>query len=197
MIPDSLFSGVLMSEEFLIGGIETRILHLRGQKVMLDHDLAELYGVPTSALNQAVKRNLDRFPADFMFQLTSEEGQILKSQLVISRLPPVTTFQDESNWGGRRRSQSYAFTEHGVAMLSSVLRSERAIQVNIAIIRAFTRLRRFLATHQDLAQKLEELEAKYDDQFREVFEAIWALMDAKEEDDKPKRTMGFVKADAT
>ncbi len=163
---------------------------------MLDTDLAELYGVPTSALNQAVKRNLERFPVDFMFQLSPEEVESLKSQIVISKIPRVT-ITDKSGRGGRRRSQPSAFTEHGVAMLSSVLKSERAIQVNIAIIRAFTRLRQFLATHQDLARKLEELEAKYDDQFREVFEAIWALMEEKEEDEKPKRTMGFVKEAAT
>jgi hypothetical protein len=121
------------------GGIETRILHLRGQKVLLDKDLAELYGVTTKAFNQAVKRNISRFPEDFMFQLTSEESQILRSQVVTSRLTSVTTSLDV-DWGGRR-SPPYAFTEHGVAMLSSVLSSERAIQVNIAIIRAFTRLR--------------------------------------------------------
>lgn len=177
-----------MPEPVFAGGIETRILILRGQRVLLDSDLAELYGVTTSSLNQAVKRNFARFPPDFMFQLTSEESQILKSQFVISKIPSVTDNQ-ESHWGGRRRSQSYAFTEHGVAMLSSVLKSERAIQVNIAIIRAFARLREFLATHQDLARKLEELEAKYDDQFREVFEAIWALMEVREE--KQGRTMGF------
>lgn len=170
--------------------IETRIIQLRGHKVLLDQDLAELYGVTTKAFNQAVKRNIDRFPLDFMFQVTSEEAQILRSQFVTSRLSSATIHKNEV-WGGRR-SRPYAFTEHGVAMLSSVLKSERAIQVNIAIIRAFTRLRQFLATHQDLAKKLEELEAKYDDQFREVFEAIWALMETKEEE-KPKRTMGFVK----
>lgn len=171
-------------------GIETRILHLRGQKVLLDKDLAELYGVTTSALNQAVKRNISRFPEDFMFHLTPEEEKSLKSQIVISKIPDVTDHQIELR-GGRHRSPPYAFTEHGVAMLSSVLKSERAIQVNIAIIRAFTRLREFLATHQDLARKLEELEEKYDDQFREVFEAIWALMEVKEE--KEGRRMGFLR----
>ena len=122
-----------------------------------------------------------------MFQLTSEENQNLRSQIVTSRLNTVTTSQD-IDWGGRR-SPPFAFTEHGVAMLSSVLSSERAIQVNIAIIRAFSRLREFLATHQDLAKKLEVLEARYDDQFREVFEAIWALMEVKEE--RQGRRMGF------
>jgi hypothetical protein len=169
-----------MSEIVHTTGIETRILFLRGQRVLLDSDLAELYGVKTRILNQAIKRNLGRFPPDFMFQLTPEEAQNLRSQIVIS-----------SFGHGGRRFQPLAFTEHGVAMLSSVLKSEQAIQVNIAIIRAFARLRQFLATHQDLAKKLEELEDKYDDQFREVFEAIWALMDVREE--KQGRTMGFVK----
>ena len=167
-------------------GIETRILHLRGQKVLLDADLAELYGVTTKALNQAVKRNISRFPEDFMFQLAPEEAEVLRSQIVTSKILDVT--EDKDGRGGRRNPPS-AFTEHGVAMLSSVLSSERAIQVNIAIIRAFAKLREFLATHQELAKKLEELEAKYDDQFREVFEAIWALMEVKEE--KQGRRMGF------
>jgi hypothetical protein len=171
--------------------IETRIIQLRGQKVLLDQDLAELYGVTTKALNQAVKRNIGRFPPDFMFQLSPEEAQNLRSQFVTASLSSPTN-SNHGAWGGRR-SRPYAFTEHGVAMLSSVLNSERAIQVNIAIIRAFTRLRQFLATHQELAQKLEELESKYDDQFREVFEAIWALMEEKAEEDRPQRTMGFVK----
>jgi phage regulator Rha-like protein len=172
--------------------IETRIIQLRGHKVLLDQDLAELYGVTTKTFNQAVKRNIGRFPPDFMFLLSPEEADFLRSQIVTSKMLSVT-YQQEDGRGGRR-TQPFAFTEHGVAMLSSVLKSERAIQVNIAIIRAFTRLRQFLATHQDLAQKLEELEAKYDDQFREVFEAIYALMDVKEEE-KPKRLMGFVKED--
>jgi phage regulator Rha-like protein len=124
-----------------------------------------------------------------MFQLESEEGQFLRSQIVTSKILDVTENQEDGRGG--RRSQPYAFTEHGAAMLSSVLNSERAIQVNIAIIRAFARLREFLATHQDLANKLAELEEKYDDQFREVFEAIWALMEIKEE--KKERKMGFVK----
>jgi hypothetical protein len=189
MFPRIQIQETPMSESIFAGGIETRILFLRGQRVLLDSDLAELYGVTTKSLNQAVKRNLGRFPPDFMFQLESDEGQILRSQIVTSKMLSVTVSQDE-HWGGRR-SQPYAFTEHGVAMLSSVLNSERAIQVNIGIIRAFARLREFLTTHQDLAKKLTELEEKYDDQFREVFEAIWALMDVREE--KKERTMGFVK----
>jgi hypothetical protein len=145
-----------------------RILHsiqvFRGERVLLDADLAILYGVETRVLVQAVKRNLERFPGDFMFQLTGSEWGNLKSQSVIS-----------SAWGGRR-SVPYAFTELGVAMLSSVLNSERAIQVNISIMRAFTLLRSMLASHADLARKLENLEHKYDGQFRVVFEAIRDLM---------------------
>jgi len=145
-----------------------RILHaihvFRGERVLLDADLGDLYGVETRVLIQAVKRNLDRFPGDFMFQLTEKEWADLKSQTVIS-----------SAWGGRR-SAPYAFTELGVAMLSSVLNSERAIQANILIMRAFTQLRTMLASHADLARKLEGLERKYDGQFQVVFEAIRELM---------------------
>jgi hypothetical protein len=136
--------------------IERSILLIRGQKVMLSTDLAELYQVEPRVLVQAVKRNIARFPEDFMFQLTEEEFYNLKSQFVIS------------SWGGLRRAKPYAFTEQGVAMLSSVLNSERAIKVNIEIMRAFVRLRRLLASHADLARKLEALEKKYDTQFNPV-----------------------------
>ncbi len=144
---------------------ERRIFLLRNLRVMFDYDLAELYGVQTGALNRAVKRNAERFPDDFMFQLTAEEHEALKCQLGIS-----------SDWGGRRRSLPNAFTEQGVAMLSSVLRSSRAVQVNIAVMRAFVRLREMLLTNRDLARRLSELEAKYDSQFKVVFEAIRQLM---------------------
>jgi hypothetical protein len=127
--------------------IERKIYLIRGCKVMLDSDLAELYEVPTKALNQAVRRNLDRFPPDFMFQLNNEELENLRSQSVTS----------SSSHGGRRNAP-YAFTEHGVAMLSSVLASKRAVALNILIIRAFVRLREYLATHKELAQKLEDIE---------------------------------------
>lgn len=143
--------------------IASAILLLRGEKVMLDRDLAELYGVEVKVLNQAVKRNIERFPADFMFQLTPEETQILRSQFVTS------------SWGGARKAP-YAFTEHGVAMLSAVLRSPRAIQVSIQIVRTFVQLRRILATHQDLARKMVALEKRYDAQFKVVFDAIRELM---------------------
>jgi len=144
--------------------IERRIFLLRGQKVMLSADLARLYNVEPRALVQAVKRNLDRFPADFMFQLNDKEFRSLKSQIVTS------------SWGGLRRAAPYVFTEQGVAMLSSVLHSKRAIQVNIEIIRAFVRLRQMLASHAHLARKLDALERKYDTQFRVVFDAIRELM---------------------
>jgi hypothetical protein len=156
--------------------IERRILLIRGQKVMLSVDLAELYEVEHRALMQAVKRNLDRFPEDFMFQLTHQEFENLKSHFVTSR------------WGGIRKLP-HAFTEQGVAMLSSVLHSTRAVQVNIEIMRAFVRLREIMGTHKDLARKLEELEKKYDKQFAVVFEAIKQLMTPPEP--PPKRRIGF------
>jgi phage regulator Rha-like protein len=135
--------------------IERRIYLIRNQKVMLDVDLADLYQVPTKRLNEAVKRNQDRFPEDFMFQLTKEEAESLRSQFVISNLrSQIAT----SSYGGRRYLP-YAFTEHGVAMLSSVLNSARAVQMNILIIRAFIKLRDLLATHKDLAARMEKLEA--------------------------------------
>ncbi len=129
--------------------IERRIFLIRGHKVMLDSDLAELYGVETRTLIQAVKRNIRRFPSDFMFQLTATEDKSLRSQFVISK-----------KGRGGRRYIPYAFTEQGVAMLSSVLNSARAIQVNIAIMRAFVKLRELMATHKELAKRIEELEKK-------------------------------------
>lgn len=155
--------------------IEKSILLIRGQKVMLDKDLAELYGVETFNLNKAVKRNLERFPKDFMFQLTPKEFANLKFHFGISR------------WGGTRKLP-YAFTELGVAMLSSVLNSKRAIMVNIQIMRTFASLREILATHKDLARKLADMERKYDEQFRIVFEAIRQLLEPAE---KPHMPMGF------
>jgi hypothetical protein len=157
--------------------IERSILLIRGQKVMLDADLSQLYGVETKVLVQAVKRNRGRFPADFMFLLSPKEVAILRSQIVTS-----------SGWGGRRY-RPHAFTEQGVAMLSSVLRSERAVHANIAIMRAFVRLRRILASHEDLARKLEELERRYDARFRVVFDAIRELMAPERREEKPR--IGF------
>lgn len=160
--------------------IENRILLLRGQKVMLDSDLAELYGVETKALIQAVKRNIRRFPLDFSFQLNNQEVAVLRSQFVTL---------DGQGRGKYRKYVPYAFTEQGVAMLSSVLKSERAIQVNVGIVRAFVRLREMLATHKALARKLEQLEKKYDAQFRVVFDAIRKLMEPPPL--PPKRRIGF------
>ncbi|OLB06250.1 MAG: DNA-binding protein [Candidatus Rokuibacteriota bacterium] len=157
--------------------IERAILLVGGQKVMLDADLAALYRVPTKVLVQAVKRNLARFPNDFMFRLTVEEAVRLRSQIVTSNV----------GRGGRRYSP-YAFTEHGVAMLSSVLRSSRAIQANIAIMRAFVRQRGLLASNEALARKLDALEKKYDAQFKVVFDAIRQLMSPQA---AGQRTIGF------
>jgi hypothetical protein len=160
----SLAAIIPMPKETLALQAEQRILILRDQKVMIDFHLAELYGVETRALKQAVRRNPERFPEDFMFELSEEEVSILRSQTVIP-----------SSHGGSRHG-NLAFTEQGVAMLSSVLRSTRALEVNIAIMRAFVRLRQMLATHKELAAKLEEMEQKYDGQFRLVFDAIRQLM---------------------
>ena len=158
--------------------IERLVLLIRGHKVMLDSDLAELYGVTTKRLNEQVRRNLSRFPEDFMFQLTELETQLLRSQIATSK-----------EGRGGRRYLPYAFTEQGVAMLSSVLNSERAIKVNIEIMRAFVRLRRILASNADLARKLDALEKKYDAQFRVVFDAIRELMKPPE---SKKRPIGFL-----
>lgn len=159
--------------------IERVILLVRGRKVMLDADLAALYGVETRTLVQAVKRNIVRFPDDFMFQLTRDEHMLLRSQNVIAK----------PEGRGGRRTPPYAFTEQGVAMLSSVLRSKRAVQVNIQIMRTFVKLRRMLATHEDLSRKLATLERKYDRKFRVVFDAIRELMTQPEP--KPERQIGF------
>ena len=155
---------------------------VRGQRVMLSTHLAELYGVEARVLIQAVKRNIDRFPGDFMFQLTADEFNRLKSHLVTS------------SWGGLRRATPYAFTEQGVAMLSSVLRSERAVQVNIAIMRVFVRLREMLATNKDLTWKLDALERKYDTQFKVIFDAIRELTQPPA---RPRRRIGFKVAGAS
>ncbi len=159
--------------------IERSILLIRQQKVLLDTDLADLYNVDVKVLIQAVKRNLDRFPVDFMFQLTKQETGSLRSQIVTFKTP---------GRGQHRKYLPYVFTEQGVAMLSSVLRSPRAISVNVEIMRAFVRLRQILSTHTDLARKLAELEQKYDKNFRVVFEAIRQLMTPPEE---PHRPIGF------
>jgi hypothetical protein len=158
------------------GNIESRIFMIRSHKVMLSPDLAELYGVETKVLVQAVKRHIERFPDDFMFQLTYQEFSNLKSQIVTS------------SWGGIRRALPYAFTEQGVAMLSGILNSPRAIRVNIEIMRAFVRLRQMLATNKDLARKVAELEKKYDAQFKIVFDALRELIKPPA---RPRRKIGF------
>jgi len=157
--------------------IEQHIYLIRAQKMMMDEDLAQLYQVETKVLVQAVKRNIRRFPEDFMFQLTAEEHSALRSQFVTS-----------SGRTGRRYAP-YAFTEQGVAMLSSVLHSDRAVLVNIEIMRTFVRLRAILASHKDLAQKLMSLERKYDQQFKVVFDAIREIMNPKELPNR--RQIGF------
>ena len=166
--------------------IEQRIYLIRNQKVMLDRDLAELYGVSTRVLNQAVKRNIDRFPEDFMFQLTLDEADVWWKHVLAgrSRSQFVTLKRGENI-----KYQPYAFTEHGILMLSSVLRSERAVAVNIAIMRTFVKLREMLASQKDLVRRLDELEKKYDKHFQVVFDAIRQLMTPPE---KPKRQIGFV-----
>jgi hypothetical protein len=159
--------------------IEKRILLIRGHKVILDTDLAVLYQVSTSALNHPIRRNLDRFPEDFMFPLNKAELENWRSQIVISN--PAARM-------GLRRSP-YAFTEQGVAMLSSVLKSKRAIAVNIAIMRTFVRLRQILATHKELAERLTAIEKNYDQRFKVVFDILRQLMEPPPE--QPKRPIGF------
>jgi hypothetical protein len=158
--------------------IERAILSIRGEKVMLDSDLAEIYGVPTKVLNQAVKRNLDRFPEDFMFQLSA--GEVFK----LNRSQIVTGSQKHRD----PRFPPYAFTEHGALMLANVLNSERAAQTSVQVVRAFVRLRQMLASNAELARKLEALERKYDRQFKVVFDAIRRLMSPAETN---RREIGF------
>ncbi len=162
--------------------IEKKIYLIRNQKVMIDQDLAELYNVSTGRLNEQVKRNLDRFPKDFMFQLSKAEYNTIRSQIAILN----------TGRGGHRKYLPYAFTEQGVAMLSSVLKSKRAVQVNIQIMRAFVKLREILSTHKELAQKLKKLELKidsHDQRIQTIFEVINQLLTPPE---KPKRKIGFI-----
>jgi hypothetical protein len=158
--------------------VENRILSIRGHRVILDADLAELYGVTTGALNQAVKRNAGRFPGDFMFQLSQEEADSLRSQIVILK----------NGRGLHRKYLPYAFTEHGAIMAASVLNSPRAIEASVYVVRAFVKMREVLATHKELVRRLDEMEGKVDRQFKVVFDAIRALM---EPPPKPKRRIGY------
>src|SRR3989338_7599102 len=160
--------------------IQQKICIIRGHKVMLDFDLALLYGVETKVLTQSVKRNIERFPEDFMFQLDGHEFECLRSQFVTSK-----------KGRGGRRYLPYVCTEQGVAMSSSVLNSKRAIQVNIAIMRTFTKLREIMATHKELRQKIEAIEKKYDGQFQVVFTAIKELFGKFNEPEKSKGKIGF------
>ena len=177
---------------------------VRGEKVLLDSDLANLYGVEARALNQSVARNRTRFPSDFMFQLTAEEWAVMRSQTVTSSgakpspttasTPPGTGLTSQtvmSNARGGRRTLPYAFTEQGVAMLSSVLRSQRAVEVNIAIMRTFVQLRRLMDSNRDLARRIEAMETRYDEQFSQVFDAIKQLI-ADDKTRKAKPPIGFL-----
>jgi len=160
--------------------IEQKILLIGGRKVMLDSDLAALYGVTIKRLNEQVRRNLKRFPQDFMYQLSAEEYESLRSHFATLKV----------GRGTHRKYLPYVFTEQGIAMLSSVLNSDRAIEVNIQIMRTFVKLREMMSSHKDLARKLSELEKKYDGQFQIVFEAIRQLIEVEE---SPKRKIGFIK----
>ncbi len=183
--------------------VENLIYLLRGQKAMLDSDLAALYGVPTKVLNQAVRRNLDRFPEDFMFQLSVEElQQMMRSQIVttsdqkLKNRPKSSVIQPgmwsqivtTSNKRRRRTHSPYVFTEQGIAMLSSVLRSPRAVQVNIEIMRAFVKIRQWLASNADLSSRLDQMEKKFDHRFKIVFDAIREM---NKPDIAPRREIGF------
>lgn len=161
----------------LIKNIQSKIYEIRNQKVMLDFDLAQLYEVETRVLNQAVKRNIDRFPDDFMFQLTKQEFDFLISQIVISK----------TETRGGTQKMPYAFTEQGVSMLSSVLKSKKAVQVNISIMRVFVAVKQMILSNSELSKKLEELETKYNKQFSDVYEALNYLMDIKKVEEKTKK----------
>lgn len=168
-----------MEERFLIPSerIIARIFLIRGKKIIFDRDLARLYGVTTKALNQAVKRNLKRFPEDFMFQLSKGEFKFWKSQIVTSK-------RDKKGL----RKPPFAFTEYGVAMLSGILTSERAITVNIQIVRTFIKIREILASNRNLKLKIEEMERRYDKNFRVIFDTLRKMV---QEEEKPRKMMGF------
>jgi hypothetical protein len=188
LLTNATTAGLLVPEK-----LATLVHYLRREKVILDSDLAELYGVDTGALNRAVKRNIERFPADFMFQLTAEEESALRCQTGILNAGAANLRSQiaTSKRGQHRKYLPYAFTEQGVAMLSSVLRSERAVEVNIAIMRTFVQLRRLMDSNALLAEKIEALEEKYadhDQQFQLVFEAIKQLIAAPA---PPAKELGF------
>ena len=186
-----------MKEVIPVVMIENKILLVRGERVMLDADLSELYGVTTKRLNEQVKRNSDRFPADFAFQLTAAEWANLKSQFATSSLRDTRMDGDLTNRSqiatgleshGGRRKLPWVFTEHGAIMAASVLNSKQAVAMSVYVVRTFIRLRQMLSTHKDLARKFADMEKKYDSQFKVVFDAIMQLM----KPDEPKKgKIGF------
>ena len=198
------FVSTLIKKHVAPEEISEKILRFRDKKVMLDSDLAVLYGVPTKRLNEAIRRNSDRFPADFMFQLSAAEAEFLRSQFATSKETEPLISQNaiskeaksltsqivisKTESRGGRRTLPYVFTEQGVAMLSSVLNSKRAIHVNIEIMRAFAKLREMILSHKDLQVKINEMEQKYDKNFSVVFEALRGLLNPPE---KPKKQIGF------
>jgi hypothetical protein len=173
--------------------IETKIYEIRGQKVMLDFDLAELYEVETKNLNLAVKRNINRFPKDFMFQLNKTEWEVLRLQIATSNSQRLQIETLETGRGKYTKYLPHAFTEQGLAMLSGILNSEKAIEVNIAIMRAFVFMRQYALTHKDLTEKLRELETKYDKQFKDVYDAINFLLqkDKQQTNQQSRKRIGF------
>jgi hypothetical protein len=173
--------------------IETKIYEIRGQKVMLDFDLAEMYEVQTKNLNLAVKRNINRFPKDFMFQLNKTEWEVLRLQIVTSNSQRLQIETLETGRGKYTKYLPHAFTEQGLAMLSGILNSEKAIEVNIAIMRAFVFMRQYALTHKDLTEKLRELETKYDKQFKDVYDAINFLLqkDKQQTNQQSRKRIGF------
>ena len=167
--------------------IQNKIYEIRGQKVMLDYDLAELYETETKRLKEAVRRNIDRFPVDFMFEVTREEYTFLRSQFASL----------EKGRGKYSKFSPFAFTEQGVAMLASVLNSSKAIQVNISIVRAFVYIRQYALTHKDLTEKLKELETRYNKKFKDVYEALNYLLqkDKQQTEQNKRKRIGFRKAE--
>jgi hypothetical protein len=177
---ENLLSMPVKRRATLASAVESRILLLRHQRVILDTDIADLYGVPVKVLNQQVKRNRERFPADFVFRLTSKEDEVLRSQFVTSK----------QGRGGRRYAP-YAFTEHGAIMAATVLNSERAVQMSVFVVRAFVRLREMLATNRKLAGKIDELENRLDTHDSTIQDLIDAIKELMKPEDPPRKSIGF------
>lgn len=185
--------GVNMSNILIVEKIEHKIYLLRGRKVMLDIDLAKLYWVPTKRLNEQVRRNIERFPEDFMFRLSWDELECLRSQFATLKNGGSLAKISKKDARGRHvKHLPYAFTEEGIAMLSSVLRSRRAVQMNILIMRAFVRIRQFVANHQALAEKFKELETRVDKHDSQILSIVEAIKEMIKIPEKPKRRIGFV-----